>query len=181
MSEIARLVTTEELEKFPDDDYRYELVDGRVIRMSPVGFQHGRIVARLCALLVQHVQGRKLGVVATQLGFELARHPDTVRAPDVAFIAQDRIPSQEPRGFWKGPPDLAIEVLSPDDRPSEVRAKVEEYLTRGVSLVLVVDPKERAVQVSRPSLPAITLAADALLELDDVVPGFRCRVQEIFD
>ena len=121
MSEIARLVTTEELEKFPDDDYRYELVDGRVIRMSPVGFQHGRIVARLCALLVQHVQGRKLGVVATELGFELARHPDTVRAPDVAFIAQDRIPSQEPRGFWKGPPDLAIEVLSPDDRPSEVR------------------------------------------------------------
>ena len=58
MSEIARLVTTEELEKFPDDDYRYELVDGRVVRMSPVGFQHGRIVARLCALLVQHVQGR---------------------------------------------------------------------------------------------------------------------------
>ena len=181
MSEIARLVTTEELEKFPDDDYRYELVGGRVIRMSPVGFQHGRVVARLCVLLGQHVQGRNLGVIATELGFELARHPDTVRAPDVAFIRQDRIPSKEPRGFWKGPPDLAIEVVSPDDRPSDVRTKVEEYLTRGVSLVVVVDPDERAVRVFCPSSPPITLAADALLDLGDVVPDFRCSVREIFD
>ena len=120
-------------------------------------------------------------VVATELGFELARDPDTVSAPDVAFIRRERIPPEEPRGFWKGPPDLAIEVLSPDDRPSEIRAKVEEYLTRGVSLVLVVNADERAVSLFRSSLPTITLKADARLDLDDVIRGFHCSVQEIFD
>ena len=181
MSEIARLVTTEELEKFPHDDRRYELVDGRVVPMSPVGLQHGQVVVRLCVLLGQHVRGKSLGVVGTEVGFELARHPDTVRAPDVAFIRQERIPPNAPRGFWRGAPDLAIEVLSPDDRPSEVRKKVEQYLTRGVSLVVVVDADERAVSVFRPESPAITLKADGLLDLDDVVPGFRCGVHEIFD
>jgi len=120
-------------------------------------------------------------VVATELGFELARDPDTVSAPDVAFIRRERIPPEEPRGFWKGPPDLAIEVLSPDDRPSEIRAKVDEYLARGVSLVLVVNADERAVSLFRSSLPTITLKADARLDLDDVIRGFHCSVQEIFD
>lgn len=72
-------------------------------------------------------------------------------------------------------------MLSPDDRASEVRQKVEQYLTRGVSLVLVVDADERVVSVFRPESPAITLKADALLDLDDVVPGFRSGVHEIFD
>src|SRR2546428_842720 len=144
MSETLRLVTAEELEKLPDDGYRYELVEGRVIRMSPVGYLHGKTAVQLIFLLQRHLSGRHLGVAFTELGFKLASNPDTVRAPDVAFIRQDRIPAN-PRGFWAGPPDLAVEVLSPDDRPSEVQNKVEEYLRRGVPLVVVIDPEDKTV------------------------------------
>jgi len=178
----ARLVTAEELEKFPDDDYRYELVEGRVIRMSPVGFEHGRIVVQFGALLASHVQKLSLGAVVTEVGFKLASNPDTVRGPDLAFIQGSKIPSHKLRGFWHGPPDLVIEVLSPDDRTSEVRAKVEEYLASGVTAVVVIDPDDRAVSVHRPSARTLTLsAADDVLDLDDVVSGFRCSLREIFD
>ena len=180
MSEAARLVTAEELEKFPDDDRRYELVEGRVISMSPVGFQHGRIVMTFGSMLHQHVQSRKLGVVMTEVGFKLASNPDTVRAPDIAFIRQDRIPISEPAGFWDGPADLAVEVLSPDDRQSDVRTKVEQYLTRGVSLVVVIDPAAETAATFRRSAQSAIVHGAELLDLDDVVPGFSCRVDEIF-
>jgi Uma2 family endonuclease len=176
----ARLVTAEELEKFPDDDYRYELVDGRVIRMSPVGFEHGRLVVRLGVLLGSHVQNLSLGEVVTEVGFKLASNPDTVRGPDLAFIRQSRIPARRLRGFWNGPPDLVIEVLSPDDRAHEIRAKVEEYLERGVTAVVVVDPDDRSVTIYRASAAVTLRAADELLDLDDVVGGFVCSLQEIF-
>ena len=165
MSERARLVTAEELERFPDDDSRCELVAGRVIRMTPVGFQHGKVVARLMFLLSQHLDGRNLGVVLTEVGFKLAAGPDTVRAPDVAVIRQHRIPSPEPKGFWNGPPDLAVEVLSPDDRSGDVREKVEEYLAcgvqagcdhqsrregrRGLSAFSASDPRRRGGRLAR--------------------------------
>lgn len=180
MSEAARLVTAEELARLPDDDRRYELVDGRVVCMSPVGFQHGRIVMQFGSLLHQHVQSRKLGVVMTEVGFKLASNPDTVRAPDIAFIRQDRIPLSEPRGFWNGPADLAVEVLSPDDRQSDVRTKVEQYLTGGFALVVVIDPAAETAATFRRSAPSAILHGVEILDLDDVVPGFSCRVEEIF-
>ena len=182
MSADARLVTAEELERFPDDDYRYELVEGRVIRMSPVGFKHGRIVMRLGARLLGHVEKLSLGQVVTEVGFKLASNPDTVRGPDLAFVRQRRISSHELRGFWNGPPDLVIEVLSPDDPAPKIRAKIEEYLASGVSAIVVVDPDEHTIKVHRPSAPTLTLtAADDALDLDDVVSGFRCSLREIFD
>jgi len=177
----ARLVTAEELERFANDDYRYELVEGRVVRMSPVGFEHGRIVMRLGSLLVRHAQERSLGAVVTEVGFKLASNPDTVRGPDLAFIRRSRIPPQEVRGFWNGPPDLVAEILSPDDRAPEIRAKVEDYLARGVSAIIVVDPDDRTVTTYRPSTSAVTLRDNDMLELGDVVSGFRCSLRDIFD
>jgi Uma2 family endonuclease len=181
MSEATRLVTAEELERFPEDDYRYELVEGRVIRMSPVGYQHGRIAMRFGALLDHHVRSRNLGVVLIEVGFTLRSNPDTVRGPDVAFIRRERIPTPDPRGFWKGPPDLAVEVLSPDDRPSDVRTRVEEYLMAGVPLVLVVDGDEKTVTVYRSSTAPTTLPSDDILDIGDVVSGFCCTVRDIFE
>jgi Uma2 family endonuclease len=181
MSEATPLVTAEELEKLPNHDHRVELVEGRVIRMTPVSFAHSRTVARLCALLDSHVRDRHLGVVATELGVTLKVNPDIVRAPDVAFIRRERIPVPEPRGFWKGAPDLAVEVISPDDRPSEVRAKVAEYLHYGVLLVVVIDPDGTSVVVHRASTPPATLGFDDVLDLSDVVTGFRCCVREVFE
>src|SRR6185369_5108060 len=123
MSEATRLVTAEELEKFPSDDRRYELVEGRLVRMSPVGPPHGQVVVRLTVLLDSHVRSRHLGSLMTEVGFTLATDPDTVRAPDLALLRQSRQLLKTVRGFWKGAPDLAIEVLSPDDRPADVREK----------------------------------------------------------
>jgi Uma2 family endonuclease len=130
---------------------------------------------------MRHAQDRGLGAVMTEVGFKLASNPDTVRAPDVALVRQDRIPTPEPRGFWDGPPDLAVEVLSPDDPPDEVRDKVGEYLTRGVPVVVVVDPDTRAITVFRPATPELALVADEVLDLSDVVSGFRCSVRELFE
>lgn len=132
------------------------------------------------SMLHQHVQSGKLGAVMTEVGFKLASNPDTVRAPDIAFIRQDRIPLAEPRGFWNGPADLAVEVLSPDDRQSDVRTKVEQYLTRGVALVVVIDPAAETAATFRRSAPSAIVRGVELLDLDDVVRGFRCRVEEIF-
>lgn len=181
MSETTRLVSAEELEKFPGDDFRYELVDGRVIRMSPVGYLHGRVVMRFGSLLEQHVRSRRLGVILTEVGFKLKSNPDTVRAPDIAFIRRERIPTVDPRGFWNGPPDLAVEVLSPDDTAAEIAAKAAEYIAHGVELVLVVDPEDRTVSLYSGTASPISRHVDEDLDLGRVIPGFRCSVTQIFD
>ena len=178
MSRAEQLVTAEGLQKLPHDDYRYELVAGRVIRMSPVDWLHGATVACFIARLRPDVEAAQLGQVVTEVGFILARDPDTVRAPDLAFVRRDRIPSR--RGFFHGPPDLAVEVLSVDDRPAELRAKVDEYLTHGVPLVLVLDPDEKTVQIFRRWAAPVTVGADDELDVSDVISGFRCPVREIF-
>lgn len=177
MSETTRLVTAEEFERFPSDDRRWELVAGRLTSMSPTALPHGIVVARVLSLLHRHAEANNLGVVVPEVGFKLASNPDTVRAPDVAFLRRDRIPSR--KGFVDGPPDLAVEVLSPDDRPGEVRAKLEDYLTCGVPLVLVLDPDDLTATIHRRLTPPITLSGDDIIDLDDVVPGFRCSVQAI--
>jgi Uma2 family endonuclease len=181
MFESTRLVTAEELARLPDDGYRYELVEGRLIRRSPVNFDHGRIVLRIGFLLNRHLEQQPVGVIGTEIGFKLASNPDTVRGPDIAFLRSERVPARGGRGFVKGAPDLVIEILSPDDRPGEMRAKIEGYVARGVSLVVVVDPGDRTATMFRPKAATITLASDTdVLDLSDVITGFRCHLREIF-
>jgi Uma2 family endonuclease len=175
------LLTAEDLARFSPDDHRYELVEGRVIPMSPVSFDHGRIVIEFGGILRQHVRRLKLGRIVTEVGFKLASNPDTVRAPDLAFLREDRIPDPAPRGFWNGSPDLAVEVLSPDDRPADVRSKVDEYLRSGVPAVVVIDPDAQSVEIYRPSLPPTVLQGTGVVDLDDVLPGFQCTLPEIFE
>ena len=180
MLDPARLVTAEELEKFPDDDFRYELVAGCVIRMSPVGYLHGRVVTRVLSLLDHHVRHQRLGVIVTEVGFKLKSNPDTVRAPDIAFIRRERIPTIDPRGFWKGPPDLAIEVLSPADTQAEVAAKTADYLSTGVPLVVIVDPEEKTVSIHSRARSTLLRGHDDL-DLAGVISVFRCQVDQIFE
>jgi Uma2 family endonuclease len=183
MSETTRLVTAEELERMPDDPVnRFELVEGRLVRMSPVSFDHGRIVVRLLFLLHGHLQHNPVGVVVADVGVKLASNPDTVRGPDISFLRSDRLPSRGTRGFLKDPPDAVFEVLSPGDRPSEIRRKTAEYLEKGVPMVVVIDPERSTVTLSRPTAPPTTLrAGHDLLDLNDVIPGFHCHVREIFE
>lgn len=183
MSEATRLVTAEELERMPDDPLnRYELVEGRLVRMSPVSFDHARIVARLIFLLQRHLDGTRLGLVVTEMGFTLASNPDTVRAPDIAFLRSDRLPARGTRGFPEQSPDAVIEVLSPDDRTSEMRRKVAEYLATGVAMVVVIDSKDATATMFRPIPPPVTLRDENdILDMDHVIAGFRCRLREIFE
>ena len=180
MPDTARLITADELERMPQYEHGYELVKGRLVRMTPPGHEHGRVVVGFAAILHAHVKARRLGDVVAESGCKLAANPDTVRAPDISFVRRDRIPVVT-RGFLKGAPDLVVEVWSPGDRPSEVRDKVDEYLTHGVLVVVVVDPDHKTVTVHRRLTPPTTCIEDDELDLDDVVEGFRCHVREIFE
>ena len=176
-------VTADDLFRMPDDGYSYELVQGRLIRMSKPSPRHGLIGMRLGAALYRFVEERGLGATsAHEAGFKLATNPDTVRGPDVWFVRRERIPlGGLPDSYWLGAPDLAVEVRSPSDTRAELMEKAAEYLRCGARLVWVIDPKQQSVTVSRPeATPAILTSGD---ELDggDVVPGFRFRVSRLFE
>jgi Uma2 family endonuclease len=183
MQDTARLITAEEFETLPGHEHHYELVMGQLVpRMSPVGPRHVEVVSRISFLLMQHTHKEKLGLVGPELGVKLTSNPDTVRGPDVAFVRRERIPVVHARGFFTGAPDLAVEVLSPDDRSRAVRIKVEDYLEHGTTIVLIVDPQKNSVTVFRPLTPPMTFERDdAVIDLDDAVPGFRCTVSDIFE
>jgi Uma2 family endonuclease len=132
--------------------------------------------------LAQHVKDRDLGkVFSTETGFTIARDPDTVRAPDAAFIHKDHLPATPPEeAFWPGPPDLAVEVVSPGDTTGEIDDKVKAWLDAGSAMVWVVNPKWRSVTVYRSATDIKTLTENDELSGQDVMPGFRCRLREIF-
>ncbi len=161
---------------------RCELVRGELTMMSPAGFEHGCIAANIAALLRNSPGSRVLGVVTgAETGFQIAHDPDTVRAPDVAFVRTERVPATLPRGFFDGPPDLAVEVLSPGDRASEVSAKIQDWLDAGCRLVWVVDPQTRTVTVYRSRSEIVVLTAGDTLLVGDLLPGFSVPVGEIFE
>jgi len=175
-------MTAGELFRMPDDGYRYELVKGELKRMTPAGFDHGAIIVNLTAPLFQHVKAHRLGVVCgAETGFTLSTNPDTVLAPDIAFVRRDRIPaSGRPRSYWNGAPDLAVEVLSPSDSRAEIDEKVTQWLSAGTCAVWVVHPKTETVTVHRREEPPQTLSRSETLDGGDLIAGFRLPVAEIF-
>ena len=177
-----RLVTAEELLEMPDDGFRYELVRGELRKMSPAGFEHGTNAENIVASLLPHVRANGLGrVPLAEPGFLLTTNPDQVRVPDVAFVRQDRVEETGiVRGYWPGPPDLAVEVISPNDRYTEVAEKVEDWLRAGTRMVIVVDPRRRVAIVHLLGKEPITLTEQDTLDGGDVVPGWRMPVSEIF-
>jgi Uma2 family endonuclease len=182
MSTTTQLITADDLLRMPDDGLRYELVKGKLIAMPPAGNIHGKRAMRLGWRLAQHVEAHHLGVVfAAETGFKLASDPDTVRGVDIAFVSQKRVDEVgDVEGYWPGAPDLAVEVVSPGDTYTEVEEKVAEYLDAGVKAVWVVNPRRRSITIYR-SLSDITILTEQdTLDAGDVVPGFRCRVGEVF-
>ena len=177
------LLTEEDLYAMPDDGWKYELQAGLLLSEPLPGTRHGRVAARIVELLVTHVRRHGLGVViGNDSGFVLARSPDTVRGPDVCFVSRERFEKigDTIRAF-PGAPDLAVEVLSPSNTPAAIHAKVADYLAAGTRLVWVVDTEKETVAVYRTLLaPRLLSEADAL-EGEDVIPGFRASVAELFE
>ena len=165
------LLTAEELLRLNLPNKRTELVRGRLVVREPAGYVHGDVAMRIGAAILQHVDANSLGrVFAAETGFTLSRGPDTVRAPDVAFIRSERLPSPPPRGFAELAPDLAVEVLSLGDRPGEVLEKVGDWLNAGTILVWVVDPGRRIARVYRADGSESHVDDDGALEGEALLP-----------
>ncbi len=160
---------------------RYELVKGALIEMTPPGYEHGKYVNRLNYFITHHVIQNDLGeVVAAETGFRLSRDPDTVRAPDIAFVSKARQPAIPPTGYADFAPDLVAEVVSPNDDPDEIQSKVRDWLEAGVRVVLVLYPRSRQIAVYRSLREVIILTEADTLTAPDVLPGFTCPVADIF-
>jgi Uma2 family endonuclease len=176
------LLTADELLRLPRGQYRYELINGELKTMSPSGHTHGRITMRIASPLAQFVWKHKLGeVFAAETGFRLTRNPDTVLAPDISFIREERARElRESKGYWPGPPDLAVEVVSPSEFKTDVKAKVMQWLHYGAKEVWVVDSKEETVTVHKSATDFVTLRSEQELVATDLLPGFRIQLSDIF-
>lgn len=183
MSVATTLMTAEDLLKMPRDDWRYELIEGVLHRMPPPGFEHGTVAGQFGGLLFVHVNQHRIGrVLAAETGFQLGSAPDTVRAPDVAFVSNERLQSADfdPQKYFPGPPDFLVEVLSPQDSYSDVQKKVADWILAGAGMVVLADPVKHVLFVHRPGRPVEILSTEDTLDASDVVRGWKVRVADIF-
>ena len=182
MSELTHQTTAHQLSKLPNDGNRRELVSGELRVMSPSGSQHGRIASRLLIRLGVHVEKHDLGdTFAAETGFLLSRDPDTVRAPDVAFVCKSRLDNfRDHRGFLPLAPDLVGEVVSPNDSFAQVEDKALDWLKSGVRIVIVVDPQTRTVRKYRSQHNIRIFHENDVLDVGDVVPDWTMKVAELF-
>jgi len=178
----SRLMTIEEFERLPDGNVRRELIRGEVIEMTPSGAEHSAIGLNVAAELRRAARASGRGrAFGSNCGFILLEDPPTVREPDAAFVRVERLPSgRVPKSFFPGAPDLAVEVMSPDDAATEVRAKVGEYFAAGTQIVWVVYPDEREVYVYRSPAEIEVVGMGGTLTADPVLPGLSLPVAEIF-
>jgi Uma2 family endonuclease len=180
MNITTHLMTSEELIKLPRGQFRYELVKGELLTMSPSGYEHCRVIMKLATPLSTYAIANRLGeVIAAELGFKLESDPDTVLAPDISFIKEGRLDGK-PQGYPKVVPDLVVEVISPSERKSKVIRKTELWLAFGVKSVWLIKPQTRTIEIFSANRPRRVLSESDVL-VDDVVPGFEIPVSVIFE
>jgi len=170
-------MTADELLRLQRGEMRYELVEGELRKMSPSGARHGRVAAEIAGSLVAYTKSHRTGVVySSETGFRISRQPDTVRAPDAAFVRSERV--TDTIGFFDGPPDAAFEVVSPGDTYTEVEEKTLAWLRAGTKVVVIVDPRTKMARVHR---AGSTSNVEDVIEIDDVIPGWRLSLAELFE
>ena len=175
----TRYVTADELLHMPDDGYSYELVRGELRKSMPPGYLHGEYAGNIYDSMKSRVVVYGLGMVYFEIGYLL--NPDHVRAPDVSFISRVRLEAAGRRvGYFPGPPDIAVEVLSPSNRPGEIEEKIADYLEAGTKAVVVVYPRRRSVAIHRADADVVILSETDTLEVPDAIPGWQMPVSQIF-
>ena len=178
----TRPMTAEELFALPESDVQYELVRGQLLEVPMAGWQHGWIEVNIILVLGTDSVARSVGrTVSGDTAFVLARDPDTVRIPDVAFVRHERLPPPLVSGRAALAPDLAVEIRSPNDRPGDIQRKLEDYFAAGVWLVWLVDPDAQTVEVWTPGGLDRRCTATETIDGGVVIPGFRCPVARFFE
>jgi Uma2 family endonuclease len=178
MTVETKLVTAEELLRMPDEGV-VELIDGEIRKMSPAGSKHGRIAARIQNSLGPYVDQKGLGeTFIAEAGFLLRRNPDTVRAPDVSFVRKERW--NDPDGYFVGPPDLLVEVISPSDTYTEVDEKVLDWLRAGVQIVIVINPRNQTAAIHRSLTESMHIDINGALDGGTVIPGWNLPLRDLF-
>ena len=183
MATATGLLTAEDFAALPTKGMRLELVRGEIRARAPGFGDHGIAVMQISIPITRYVMARSLGqAYAAGTGFLLSRNPDTVRAPDCAFIQASRVTPAATAAFWNPViPDLVVEVVSSGDRPKAVAEKVSMWLDAGVRLVWVAYPAKREVVAHRSGQPEATLTERDTLDGLDVLPGFTLPITSIFD
>ncbi|MDB5341161.1 MAG: putative restriction endonuclease [Planctomycetaceae bacterium] len=183
MSTDVLIRTAEDLFEMPNDGNRYELVQGVLRKMSPAGGAHGEVECFLGAHLMFHARKNRLGsTYVGDTGFKIRTNPDTVLAPDVAFVTRERVQTIPDRfKFIPLVPDLVIEILSPGDREREVLLKVADWLSAGTRAVILVHPRKKTVRLFRSAEQFVALSEQDVLEVPDIVPGWSVSIAEIFE
>jgi len=178
---MAHLVTAEELLGLYLPGKSTELVRGQLVVREPPSTRHGSVAARMVYLLSDHVYRHHVGVVVVEAGFKIESDPDTVRAPDVAFIDRSREDQLPATGYAAFAPDLAVEVVSPGDRTGELLAKVGQWLDAGTSMVWLIDPQRVKAHIYRDDGEVTIVAADGRLDGDPILPGFACSLADVLN
>jgi Uma2 family endonuclease len=181
-----RLLTAADLAALPDElpsgPVKYELDQGRLVTlMAPPGSDHGRTQLRIGTILYTYATALGLGEAFAEVGLILRRNPDTVVAPDAAFVAKKSLPVRTSReGYLETIPELVVEVRSKNDSTAELLAKADDYLRAGVQIVWIIDPATQKLTVCRPQQAAVELGRGDTLAAEGVIPGFQVAVAEVF-
>lgn len=179
---IPDIMTADELLALRMPGKSTELVRGHLVVREPPSAYHGQIAARLAYLVGAFVYPNDAGVLFGQdSGFRITSDPDTVRAPDLAFLRRERKSEVPPAGYGEFAPDLVVEIVSPGDRPGELLAKISDWLSAEVRLVWVIDPQRHQAHVHRADGTIAILDRDGALDGEDVLPRFRCTLREVLE
>jgi Uma2 family endonuclease len=164
-----------------DSPGRHDLVDGELWSRPPAQIPHGRYATRIILALGRFVEHPGIGeVLSGEIGYVLTVDRRTILCPDVAFVRSDRVPANEERGFFNGAPDLAVEVISPSERPQQIQTNVARYLSAGTTLVWCVYPELQQIVVYHHDLPPHILSVSDTLTADPVITGFQLPLRELF-
>jgi Uma2 family endonuclease len=178
---VDRLITGDELFEMGDIG-PCDLVDGRIVPMTRTGAEHGAIESRLTIDLGIFMRHRGGGwVLGGEVGIYTRRNPDTVRGADIAVVSKARLPNGPGKRFLEVPPELVVEILSPDDRWQDVRQKIIEYFAIGVDRVWIVEPENRSVLVFTSPTESRQLSPNDDLEGEGLLHGFSIRVADLFE